>query len=1017
MKLIVALLLSVLCLAFPAYAPEAQDKTVSDSQDATENLTTVAARQESLAAHLKSAREQRKANDLLNAVKSLNQAGRLQLKLNLPGEALATFSESLALTDQIDSSEAKVDALNGLAAAHIHSAKHSLALPLVQQAISISEQKNYPRGRAEALLLLSDCENTTNHAQALKTANDALALSQSIGDKRGIIRSNLVIGGYHLAQNSLEDATRSYETALALSDEAGLKDPKAEALIYLGFIEYRRGAWHNVTKYLWEARKLIDAESEPFKMTQITTSIADAYLESGLPEIALPKHYEALEYIRKTNNPLNIVKVRWGIGRALYYSGKYPEALAELESALAEAKPFNNTVVMAMFHDFLGRTHAAMNEPDTALQHFQTALPLYADSKTMMETARTHALIGQVYESKHQPDQARQSYLKALETFDANADQVNQSATLFALGRLEMKNGNYEIAEKHLQRSIDVTENMRRTSTSRDLTAAFSATVHDRYQQYIQCLMRDHRNPAAESRVVLAFERSESARARSLAELLRVNDTNLLNVDPELSKQERSLRQSLKVKEDERVSLLREKYEKQQLEKLDAELERLNTEYKNVLATIDQRYPAFGQLTQPQSWNLRRIQEEVIEDDDTLLLEYLLGPEKSYVWVVTRTSMTSYELPSQTVITDAVKKVYALVSEKPKSETKDNLDQASRELAQMIISPIADQLQKQRILVAADGALNYIPFQILPGANADVLVSQREITYVPSASILGELRKEASRRGVREKVLAAIGNPDFAEKNEQTASTRSILLDADTGDPKDLGPLFHAGREIENLRAVATEENTFAATQREATRDRLLSLDLSRFAILHFATHGILRPSNPDKSGLYLSTINSDGQPVEGFVGLQDIYSLRAPVDLVVLSACQTGLGKDFRGEGLIGLTRGFMYAGATSVVASLWKVEDEATAELMKIFYTEMLKNGKTPAEALRIAQNTIRQEPRWSAPHYWAGFTLQGEYRYVVNSSRGWAVYQIVLLSAAILLAGVLFAFLWRKRRTIQQ
>jgi hypothetical protein len=139
---------------------------------------------------------------------------------------------------------------------------------------------------------------------------------------------------------------------------------------------------------------------------------------------------------------------------------------------------------------------------------------------------------------------------------------------------------------------------------------------------------------------------------------------------------------------------------------------------------------------------------------------------------------------------------------------------------------------------------------------------------------------------------------------------------------------------------------------------------------------------------------------VEGFVRLQDVYSLRAPVDLVVLSACETGLGQDLRGEGLIGLTRGFMYAGATTVVASLWKVEDESTAELMKLFYIEMLQNGKTPAEALRLAQNSIRQIPRWSAPHYWAGFTLQGEYRYPVYSPPRWRAYHVVLLSAGVIL-----------------
>src|SRR5262249_51802642 len=147
-------------------------------------------------------------------------------------------------------------------------------------------------------------------------------------------------------------------------------------------------------------------------------------------------------------------------------------------------------------------------------------------------------------------------------------------------------------------------------------------------------------------------------------------------------------------------------------------------------------------------------------------------------------------------------------------------------------------------------------------------------------------------------------------------------------------------------------------------------------------------------------------------IGLQDVYSLRAPVDLVVLSACRTGLGKEIRGEGIVGLTRGFMYAGATTVVASLWKVDDEATAELMKRFYTEMLQNRKTPDEALRIAQNSIRAMPQWSAPHYWAGFTLQGEYKYVVNSERGWKRYSTAIVIGALLIVLVGVAGWYRYR-----
>ena len=663
---------------------------------------------------------------------------------------------------------------------------------------------------------------------------------------------------------------------------------------------------------------------------------------------------------------------------------------------------------MGMCHEFLGRTYGAKGENQLALNHLEIALDKYSKADNPMEAARTRGLIGQVHENSGEFAEARKFYQQALERFDRHSDRINQSATLFAVGRLEMKSGNYESAEGHLRNSIELTENMRRMSTSRELTAAFSATVHDRYERYIQCLMRNHREPGSTSRVALAFETSELARARSLAELLRVNDTNLLS-DPELSKKERSLRQLLRVTEDKRVELLRKKYEKTELEKLDAEHERLNAEYKSVLATINERYPAFEQVTHPQSWDLRRIQEEVIADDNTLLLEFLIGPDKSYVWAVTRNSITSHELPSEAAITDAAKKVYELL-ESPKPQNKNELGPASQKLAQMILSPVADQLQKQRILVAADGALNYIPFQFLPvTANAEPLVAQHEVINVPSASILGELRKEAARRGSRNKVLAAFGDPVFRE-NVQIVRSRS-----DSGDPESIGPLFYAAREIENLREVASEALTYAVTEADATRDQLLKLDLSQYSILHFATHGLLRPSSPENSGLWLSTIDREGKAVDGFVGLQDIYSLRAPVNLVVLSACQTGLGKDTRGEGLIGLTRGFMYAGATSVVASVWKVEDEATAELMKRFYTEMLKNGKTPSEALRLAQNSIRQEPQWSAPHYWAGFTLQGEYGYVVNVPRaGWRMYQIILLSTIALLALASVAYLSLRRKS---
>jgi CHAT domain-containing protein len=283
-------------------------------------------------------------------------------------------------------------------------------------------------------------------------------------------------------------------------------------------------------------------------------------------------------------------------------------------------------------------------------------------------------------------------------------------------------------------------------------------------------------------------------------------------------------------------------------------------------------------------------------------------------------------------------------------------------------------------------------------------------------------------------LLAAFGDPvfesNYAQRKEigdgqqvaalQSAEVerwrqaRGIELKGDSFDPSVIEPLFYARLELENLRDVAAGGETFVATEFDATRERLLGADLTQYAILHFATHGFLDPRRPENSGLVLSTVRHDGQAQDGFVKLQDIYNLHAPVDLVVLSACRTALGKEIRGEGLIGLTRGFMYAGASSVVASLWKVDDEATAELMKRFYANMLQRGRTPAAALRAAQNSIRQEPQWRSPYYWAAFTLQGEYRQAIGRAPAGAapMYPKIIVGvalSALLLAGAA----WRHRR----
>ena len=987
------------CLVFPVYAPEASDNASLPARETKQKSATIAARKQTLSTLLSAAGQLRRANDTPKAVKTLNDAGHLQLDLSLTKEALATFQQSQALLDEDSDPVIKVDTLNGLAAAYVAVTQYKEAHALVNEARTISEQNNYPGGKAEALLLLSACDNNKTHADAINTASEALSLFQNIGDNDGVARSNLALGTYHYAQANLVAAAQNFQTALDLARQ--INDPllQAESVVYLAFIAYGKGAWQETFEFAASAQDLVDS-APPFLLGQITATFAEAFIESGLPDVGLQKYQQAFEYYRQANSSAGMINSSWGIAKAQYFQQNYPEALRILQETLPRAEAEDLTGWKAQCHDYLGRTYAEMNQPAEALVHFEKAIGFYNQLGNPMEVARIHARIGQSYQAQGKLDTALPFYQRALQTFDALDDRIDRSVTLFAMGQLEMKRGNYHIAENYLRQSIEMTENQRSMSTTRDLTAAFSATVHDRYLQYIECLMRRNDKQAA----VQAFEISESARARSLAEFLRGTETNLLaNVDAELAKQEKSLRQLLQAKQNDKIALLARKYEKDELEKLDAELAQLDTQYKSVSATISQRYPAYDQLTRPRAWDLARIQQQVLNDDDTVLLEYILGADKTYVWAITRDSFTAHEIPGE--VGKAAETVYNL-SKDPAKGNENQLTQAAQSLSQMVLSPVAGQLNKRRIIVIADGALNYIPFQMLPSpsSNSEPLVDQHEIINAPSASILGELRAEVAGRGVRSKVLAAFGNPALgtgASDNASDASgehlryaLRDIELNGDDFDLSAVGQLFFAEREINSLREIASPAATFAATGVAANRKQLFSMDFSQYAILHFATHGLLDPKRPEHSGILLSMVDDQGKSQKGFVSLQDVYSLRAPVDLVVLSACRTGLGREIRGEGLVGLTRGFMYAGATTVVASLWKVNDEATAELMKRFYTEMLQNRKTPDEALRIAQNHIRRNPRWSAPHFWAGFTLQGEYQYVVNSKRGWRRYSVLIV-----------------------
>jgi CHAT domain-containing protein len=980
------------------------------------------------------------AGETVEAARVLNRAGRLQFLLSAPKDAIDSHRQALALLKRRPDVQLEVDALNGLGATYLLVQNKKSAEEALLKARSLSERAGYKEGQAQALLTLSDLQNYDDHALALQTAQASLALWQALGDKQGLARAYAQVGRCNMAQNILQEATRNYEQSLALWRELNDASAQAGVLIMLAYIEIRKGEWQGSIQLLTQAQSLLDGEAEPVKMGQVAGGLADAFNESGLPETGIIHYRKALDYYRLSQDPHLIRYATGGIGWSYYLMGDYANALTYLQQALEGAD--KQTLEAASIYEYLGRVYAATGQYAEGLSYLRPALAVFTRSANPKEAARTLAMMGQIYQQQGELEPARRTYRQALESFNKLSDRLNQAAVLSALGRLELRSGNYDAAEDYLRQSIEATENIRRIPTTNDLTAAFSASVHDRYESYIECLMRKAQLQPAAGLTIRAFEISELARARSLAEMLQATGTILAIPDAQLAAEEKSLRQSLRVKENYKVALLgNSSYDRAALDALNEELARLEAQYRQVMETIRARYPSYERITRPVAWDLRRIQEQVIADDDTVLLEYSLGAEKSYAWVVSRSGMTGYEIASRALINEAAQRVYKLLENPPGAATEVELREATENLGRLILSPVAQDLKRRRVVIVPDGALNYIPFQILPSPSAldEPFVTTHEIVNAPSASILGQLREETARREAPAKVLAAFGDPVFASnyaqrkeqdgEGEQAASlpeqqnerygraVRDLQLSGDKLDPSLIQPLFYARRELSNLGRVVSGDAIVMAAGFDATRERLQSTDLTKFAILHFATHGFLDPVRPENSGLMLSTINRNGQAQEGYLGLHDIYGLRAPVDLVVLSACRTALGKEVRGEGLIGLTRGFMHAGASSVVASLWKVDDEATAELMKRFYGNMLQGGMRPAEALRAAQNSIRQEPQWRSPYYWAAFTLQGEYHSVIKiphegGEDGWLRKLVPVVAALLLLCGLVWWYLRRMR-----
>jgi CHAT domain-containing protein len=365
-------------------------------------------------------------------------------------------------------------------------------------------------------------------------------------------------------------------------------------------------------------------------------------------------------------------------------------------------------------------------------------------------------------------------------------------------------------------------------------------------------------------------------------------------------------------------------------------------------------------------------------DDETALLEYAEGEKRSFVWLMTTTSLESHVLAPRAEIDAAARRLHALLASREQRRVEHDLLQATAALSRMVLPPLSLPPRIKRIVVVADGALQFIPFAMLSPRRGRPLLADYEVTAAPSASVVALMRKLNGTRGGGAGV-AVVADPVFRADDPRVGGKGAPNGDAfrsanDVG-LKNLERLPYTRGEADAIVRLARGA-TLRAVDFDASRGTVTSAPFGQYAVIHFATHALLNTKHPELSGIVLSLVDRRGRPLDGFLSVTDIYALRLRGSLVVLSACRTALGKEVRGEGLVGLVRAFMYAGAPSVVASYWDVGDADTAEVMKRFYRRLLSGHEKPSAALRNAQLSIAKERGWRSPRTWAAFTLQGDW-----------------------------------------
>jgi CHAT domain-containing protein/predicted negative regulator of RcsB-dependent stress response len=1018
-------------------------------------------------------------SDLMDSARALHAQG----DFNSAQAAIAKYEQALRCWQSTRAHREVAEILRSIGDIYDEIGQYDLARNAYQQALAESTKIGDVRGRILSLIAIGMVEGELDHRKdLLARTQEAEALEAEVHDPhlQAQILTNYVFA--YSSDNKLALAAKYADTVVPLAEQ--LKDPNVygRAMLFAGYVKDGSGQLNDALDYYQRALSTFQRHGGPFWQARALTAICGIYV--GLGELQ-----RTLEYAKQASTILErLHNRRWqgvnfnNMGYAYLELGDYQRALENYSNALACFRELGHADGQAITSVFIGNIYRLQGDFEKARENLQLTSRLGQEKNeptlkalAAMNLAFLSQAEGNLAEAVRGFSQARNAYRgtdnprgqiinqnalgnalyrlgqsgialrhlqEALALGEKTQDREIEVLVRYNIAQVQRSLGQLDDARVQIEKSLDLIESLRLKLVRFELRSSYFASVRQFYELYADVLMQLHRRHPHDGLDAKAFQVSERARARSLLEYLRQSEIDVrADADTAILEQERSVQRQMNEASIRRAQLSA-RPDSAEMAAVVKEIDALTTQYEELQARIRSNSARLAAASPPPLLSLK--DSQLLLDDNSLLLEYMLGDDRSYVWVVTRTDLQSFELPPRSQIESEVEKFRQLltpnlpVAGEASEESQPRIAKAnqlllsqSANLGKMLLAPVADRLANKRLLIVPDGRMQSIPFQALtlPDITGSpvALVERHEIAYEPSASALATVRQANALRKRGSGSVAVFANPVFdandprvkqggSEKGSGSNGQSPLVKQAfrDVGyDTATIPPLPASREEADAIFSVIPWLSGLKAIDFQASRGTIGQTDFTRYRIVHFATHGFVDYEHPELSGLVFSMVDEKGNPQDGFLRMHDIYNLKLPVDLVVLSACNTGLGREIKGEGLIGLTRGFMYAGARGVVASLWKVDDDATAELMKHFYAAMFQKGLTPAAALRDAQLALRSRKRWESPYYWAAFVIQGEYDQKQLTDVPRVSLNSVTLGAGICVLAAGAAFLFRRKR----